>query len=61
MVTFNNEPRKTEEFKYEFEGKSTDTKPTVTYAGRKIKNGSSFFEIDTQNVKFYDADTEAWV
>ena len=47
--------------KFELSGLSTDTKPTGTFAGKAIANGSSFFEMDTQNVKFYDAENDAWV
>lgn len=47
--------------KFELSGLSTDTKPTGTFAGKTIANGSSFFEMDTQNVKFYDAENDAWV
>lgn len=42
-------------------GLSTDVKPTGTYEGRKIANGSTFFEMDTQDVKFYNADNDSWV
>ena len=42
-------------------GLSTDSKPTGTYEGKKIANGSTFFEMDTQTVKFYDADNDIWV
>ena len=44
-----------------FYGKSTDTKPTVTYNGLEIPNGAKFFEMDTKEVKFYDKDTESWI
>ena len=44
-----------------FKGLSTDTKPTVTYDDLKITNGSSFFEMDTQEVYFYDEATESWL
>lgn len=47
--------------KFELSGLSTDTKPIGTFAGKAIANGSSFFEMDTQNVKFYDAENDAWV
>lgn len=46
---------------FEFRGLSSDTKPTETYEGETIGNGSTFFEMDTQEVKFYDAGTNAWV
>lgn len=42
-------------------GKSTDTKPTVTYKDHEIPNGAKFFEMDTKEVKFYDKDTESWI
>lgn len=44
-----------------FKGLSTDTKPTVSYGGRNIVNGSSFFEIDTQNLVFYDEENDRWI
>ena len=47
--------------KVELSGLSTDTKPTGTFAGKAIANGSSFFEMDTQTVKFYDAENDVWV
>lgn len=47
--------------KVELSGLSTDTKTTGTFAGKAIANGSSFFEMDTQNVKFYDAENDVWV
>lgn len=43
------------------DGLSTDTKPTKEYNGHKIANGSSFFEIDTQDISFYDESTESWL
>ena len=41
-------------------GLSTDTKPTEYLEGIKIDNGSSFMEIDTQVLKFYDESTDTW-
>ena len=46
---------------FKFLGLSTDTKPTEEYEGIKILNSSSFFEMDTQKVKFYDESTTDWV
>ena len=46
---------------FSFKGLSTDSKPTDEYMGKTIANGSSFFEIDTQDIKFYDADSQSWV
>lgn len=44
-----------------FKGLSTDTKPTVNYNSLKITNGSTFFQMDTQEVYFYDEATESWL
>ena len=44
-----------------FKGLSTDTKPTVKYDSLKIVNGSTFFEMDTQEVYFYDGGTDTWL
>ena len=61
MVTNNDTYEGYNYTKFELSGLSTDTKPTVIFDGKKIANGSSFFEMDTQNVKFYDADSDTWV
>lgn len=44
-----------------FKGLSTDTKPTVSHDGYELMNGSSFFEMDNQDVYFYDKSTESWL
>lgn len=44
-----------------FKGMSTDSKPTGEFMGKTIANGSFFFEIDTLDIKSYDADTQSWV
>jgi hypothetical protein len=44
-----------------FKGLSTDTKPTGSYDGKTIANGSTFFEMDTQEVYFYDGDSSDWL
>ena len=41
-----------------FKGLSTDTKPTVKFNSLPILNGSTFFEMDTQEVYFYDGDAD---
>ena len=43
----------------EMRGLSTDNKPTE-YKGKKIENGSTFIEIDTGNIYFYDLENEQW-
>lgn len=44
-----------------FKGLSTDTKPTVKFYSLPILNGSTFFEMDTQEVYFYDGDADDWL
>ncbi|MBR6102638.1 MAG: hypothetical protein IKP95_09430 [Ruminococcus sp.] len=46
---------------FELRGKSTDTKPTVSFGGSTIGNGSSFFEIDTFKLFMYDGETGTWM
>lgn len=46
---------------FEFRGLSTDTKPTTTYGGVPIGNGSVFIEMDTEDLLFYDEATNDWV
>ena len=41
--------------------KSTDTKPTGKWGSLEITNGSSFLEIDTHKIAFYDSDTQTWM
>jgi hypothetical protein len=60
MVTYGGVSKTDNDYKYEFEGLPTDTKPTnEDYPD--MKNGSTFFEMDTQSVKFWDAENEVWV
>lgn len=61
MVTNNDTYEGYNYTKFELSGLSTDTKPTLTFNEKKIANGSTFFEIDTKDVKFYDADSDTWV
>lgn len=58
MVTLN---KYTPDEPLDFDGLSTDTKPTGTYGSLKILNGSTFFAMDTQEVFFYDEGTESWL
>lgn len=45
---------------YQFAGLSTDTKPTVTFNGSLIMNGSVFFAIDTTTAYMYDEQNSTW-
>lgn len=60
MVTFTGVSKTEETYQYDFEGLSTDDKPTLEDYP-KMRNGSSFFEMDTKTVKFWDATNETWV
>lgn len=44
----------------ELRGLSTDTKPTQI-ENDIVENGSTFIEIDTQDVYIYDGENEEWV
>ena len=63
MITIDETPKRKQNdtFEFSFSGLSSDTKPTGTYEDMKIANASSFFEIDTQELKFYDEEGETWV
>ena len=43
----------------ELRGLSTDTKPTEVN-NKTIDNGSTFIEIDTGKIYFYDLENEEW-
>ncbi len=42
-------------------GKSTDTKPTGNIDGRPIINGSTFIEMDTGEVYWFDEAAGEWI
>lgn len=46
--------------KYHFDGLAADTKPTKTDIP-DLTNGSEFFEMDTPDTKYYDAENDQWV
>lgn len=62
MITLLQEPRRWGDGTYniEFAGLSADSKPVSEYERMKIANCSSFFEIDTAEIYFYDKETEEW-
>lgn len=64
MITLDNEsvPKGGGRYAFDISGLSTDTKPTETFGNRgKIANGSTFFEMDTQKLFFYDEAHESWI
>ena len=46
--------------KLHFDGMSTDDKPTETFDGFTITNGSEFIELDTGDLFKFDADSKSW-
>ena len=46
---------------WDFTGLSDDNRPKETFEGTKILNGSTFFEMDTLKVRFYDEATDDWL
>lgn len=46
---------------WSFMGLSTDDKPVNTWNGTKILNSSTFFEMDTLKVSFYNGTTDTWI
>ena len=60
MITFTGVSKTNSDYQYDFEGLSTDEKPTLTDYPN-MKNGSSFFELDTKKIYFWDATNETWV
>lgn len=44
---------------YEFRGVAADAKPTDS--DKKMATGSTFYEIDTQDIYMYDASTSTWI
>lgn len=63
MVTVDEIPKLKQGGKYEcsFKGLSTDEKPTVKYNGLPIANGSTFIEMNTKSLKYYDEANATWV
>ena len=60
MVTVSSPSQTDGKIKYDFDGKSTDTKPTLTEYP-DMKNGSSYMEMDTKKLYMWDADNEQWI
>jgi hypothetical protein len=61
MVTATRSDGNNEISTFNFSGLSSDDKPTGTYNGIIIRNGSTFMELDTQDIYFYDAENSAWL
>lgn len=61
MVTYTKTTVKTNLALFSFNGLSTDTKPTETMDGIQIGNGSTFLEMDTRKMAFYNGTTNTWL
>lgn len=48
-------------YRFDLIGKSTDQKPIQSYNHRIIENGSSFIEMDTGLIYFFDEDNQIWI
>lgn len=60
MVTQRGVSKTNNDYDYDFTGLSTDTKPLIAdYPD--MKNGSTFLEMDTKKLFFYDAENDAWI
>jgi hypothetical protein len=57
MVTLNRIGGQEVDNTAEFRGKSTDTKPISS----DIPNMSTYLEVDTCTLYFYDSDTQTWI
>ncbi len=63
MITIDTTPKLKQNGAYEisFKGLSTDNKPTVKYNNVPIANGSTFIEMDTMKLSFYDEEGKQWL
>jgi len=60
MITMNDYAGSINTFTMTLYGLSTDEKPTKTYNGNEIGNGSMFIEMDTSNTYMYDKQSDEW-
>lgn len=63
MITMDETPKLKQGNTYamSLKGLSTDTKPVGEYQNLAIANGSSFMELDTKSLKFYDEEGGEWL
>lgn len=60
MVTINNVDDSSGKTVLGFVGLSSDEKPVEKFYAEKIRNGSTFLEIDTTSVFMYDEENKVW-
>ena len=46
--------------KFSLRGLQADTKPTQTFQGEGIGNGSEFVEMDSSEIYLYDEESDTW-
>ena len=61
MITYDGMARDAQSKTFAFKGLSSDTKPTGSYDGYVIENGSSFMELDTKTLFYYNEGAQTWV
>ena len=60
MITYTGVSKTETKDQYDFMGLSTDEKPTLEELP-DMRNGSSYMEMDTKKLYFWDAENEQWV
>ena len=60
MITLNKYGNSYNVIALELSGRSTDEKPTNSFAGYPVANGSTFEEIDTGNIYKFDEENSEW-
>ena len=58
MITIKGDPNSNNPL--EIYGLSTDTKPVVRENGKDMVNGSSFIEMDTSKLYFFNGESKTW-
>lgn len=61
MITATREPRGDEIAPIEMVGLSTDVKPVEDFDGYPVINGSSFLEMDTGDLYWFDGASRTWL
>ena len=60
MVTYTGVSKTEDTYRYSFYGLSTDVKPTLEDFPL-MRNGSTFIEMDTKTLYYWDAENEDWI
>ena len=60
MITYDIQIINPKRAKFSFKGLTTDEKPVGSYKGSAIANGSTYLEMDTHTIYFYDEEGQKW-